>query len=461
MKKFYIIFIAIFTIINSTTAQKWVALGSGANKAVLAMKSYNNGLIVGGNFDTINSVRSQCLAYYKYTGSSYFWSDELAKGYKTSSTYSNFNSAYIDAIEIFDGRVHIGGEYFHPYYFSNLNIGYLTYDSFGPSWDFEPYYDFMNQPAYALKSYNNKLYLGGNFTNFVGTNYVAGVNSMDYPSPIPHTLGNGLNGRVYCFEVFNGNLYAGGTFTSSGTTTLQHLAKWDGSQWTDVGGGVNGTVTSLTVFNNELIVGGNFTLAGSTTAKNIAKWNGSAWSALGSGLSSSSSSSIVYALKSYNNKLYAGGSFNISNTTTLQNITKWDGATWASLGSGVNNTIKCLEVANAKLFVGGDFTTANGLTANHIAYYDDFVIGISELNNLEVNFNVMPNPASNTITIEIPKVTKGSTLTVYNVNGQKVMCKTIMGIKTQLDINDLKKGVYFVEVVTIENKNTIIKVIKE
>lgn len=79
-----------------------------------------------------------------------------------------------------------------------------------------------------------------------------------------------VDGRgVYAMEVFDGGsgpaLYAGGSFSKVGGTPLDHIARWDGSSWTDVGGGMNDSVTALTVFDDGsgpvLFASGLFTLA--------------------------------------------------------------------------------------------------------------------------------------------------------------------------------------------------------
>lgn len=453
MKNNFLIVIALTAISFFSNAQSWGTFGNGANKAVYAMKPYNNGLIVSGNFDTLNSYPMICMAYYKDNTGYYYWSDELSKNYKSAASYPFFSSAYIDAIEVFDNRIHIGGEFFYPYYSDKVNIGYLEDNS--SSWDFNIYYSNLSQEVYALKSFNNKLFIGGSYSNFVGTNHIAYINSMSYPSPFPSTPGSGLNGTVFCLEVYNGALYAGGSFTSSGTTTLSNLAKWDGTSWTNVGGGINGTVFSLTPYNGALIVGGTFSQAGSTAALNVAKWNGTSWSALGNGIYAGQ----VNALKVYNNNLYAGGHFFFSGTTPVNYIAKWNGTTWSALGSGLNGKVNCLEVCDNKLFVGGEFTTANGSAANHIAYYSE-TNGVNEGITQEKLIKVIPNPASDVISIETPLLVNESSLIIYNITGQIVLSKLINYNDTKLDISNLQNGVYFVKIIT-DKETSCVKIIKE
>ena len=106
-------------------------------------------------------------------------------------------------------------------------------------------------------------------------------------------LGTGMNGAVYSLTTFNGALYAGGAFTKAGGTTVNYIAKWNGSAWSSVGSGMNGNVRALTTFNGELYRGRRVHEGGQQIGSNrIAKWNGSAWSKLGTGMSATVSSPL-------------------------------------------------------------------------------------------------------------------------------------------------------------------------
>lgn len=77
-------------------------------------------------------------------------------------------------------------------------------------------------------------------------------------------------------------LYAGGAFNSSGTTTLNKVAMWDGAAWQNVSGGVSaGNVLTLHAWNIPwysatlpcLLVGGDFTAAGSVSTPKLAMYD--------------------------------------------------------------------------------------------------------------------------------------------------------------------------------------------
>ncbi|SYZ74619.1 exported hypothetical protein [Candidatus Zixiibacteriota bacterium] len=76
----------------------------------------------------------------------------------------------------------------------------------------------------------------------------------------------GLNGQVLAMIVFDGKLIVGGDFTAVGEIAANHIASWDGANWSPLGSGTNAYVTALTVYNNKLVAGGVFTTAGASSA---------------------------------------------------------------------------------------------------------------------------------------------------------------------------------------------------
>ncbi|MDD3887383.1 MAG: chitobiase/beta-hexosaminidase C-terminal domain-containing protein [Patescibacteria group bacterium] len=203
-------------------------------------------------------------------------------------------------------------------------------------------------PVASFAVYNNELYVGGTFTNFI-----AKWNGTSWSQ-----VGSGMDNYVYTMAVYNNKLYAGGAFTTAGGIAVTYIAEWDGSNWRSINSGMDDEVRSLAVYGNNLYVGGFFT----APVSNIAKWDGSSWSAVGSGMDND-----VYALAEYNNELYAAGSF----TTPAAKIAKWNGTAWSSLTlSSTSDRIRTLAVYNNELYAGGDFITAGGHTVNYIARWD-------------------------------------------------------------------------------------------
>ena len=83
-------------------------------------------------------------------------------------------------------------------------------------------------------------------------------------------------------------LYIGGRFVGIGTQRTSYIARWHDGAWLPVQGsqgrGTDGVVRSLLVWDDgsgpALYAGGSFTTAGGVLANHVARWNGTDWSAL-------------------------------------------------------------------------------------------------------------------------------------------------------------------------------------
>jgi len=188
--------------------------------------------------------------------------------------------------------------------------------------------------------------------------------------------GNGLfiplTSTVRAVAINGNDIYAGGTFQAAGTVKANRVAHWDGTNWTAMDSGMKGTndalttsVSALAISGGYVYAGGNFTNAGSTSVNNIARWNGSSWSALGTGLNNQ-----VFVITANGSDVYVGGNFTSAGGVAATNIAHWDGANWSALGSGLNNSVTAISIGSDGLYVGGTFTAAGGVTANRVARWD-------------------------------------------------------------------------------------------
>ena len=91
-------------------------------------------------------------------------------------------------------------------------------------------------------------------------------------------------GGSFALLVYNNTLVVGGDFTLAGGIVANHIAVWDGVNWSPLGSGLDSMVTALAEYDGKLVTGGYFPNAGGTLANRIAIWDGSSWSPLGSGL---------------------------------------------------------------------------------------------------------------------------------------------------------------------------------
>ena len=181
-------------------------------------------------------------------------------------------------------------------------------------------------------------------------------------------------------------LFAGGSFRIANGQTVSNIAKWDGVSWSSLNGpndtGVNRAVRALAVYNDgtgaALYAGGWHTAAGGVTVNHVAKWDGANWSAL-SGPDGIGVNMTIYALSALNDgtgpALYAGGDFTSAAGVEANHIARWDGTKWTALiglgGNGVDARVRPMttfhESHGPAIYVGGHFSNAGSAPASRIA----------------------------------------------------------------------------------------------
>ena len=225
----------------------------------------------------------------------------------------------------------------------------------------------------------------------VQVNCIARWNGNSWSSIGPGVSGNvaGSGPSVRALAVSGGNLYAAGRFASAGGVVANNIAKWDGNSWSALGLGTSAgfrfdppappPVSAIVVYGANVYAAGTFTSVTNTSgmavpANHIAQWNGTEWSALGSGLSGYGWDSSGQALAvACDGNLYVAGLFNSAGGVPANYIAQWDGGMWSPLGSGIsaygiNGAAGCaLTISGTSLFVGGYFTMAGTNVSAQVA----------------------------------------------------------------------------------------------
>ena len=262
----------------------------------------------------------------------------------------------------------------------------------------------FNQVIQDLQTFDNKLFIGGNFTENEGSTcywsaYYDGNNITRHT-----TLIGGIGIRN--FAVFDNELYNVGAMDFGFSTGV---GLWNGTGWTD-GGSTNyshstiysdisflyvesddgvirskvaggnflpfydfagtGGLQSIQRYGNMVIFAGSFAAIGGVSANNIAQWDGGGWLPMGDGLNNNAGSMALY-----NGELYVAGSFTLAGTTVVDGIAKWDGTNWTDVGGGLagssgSSGINDMIVFNGLLYVSGRFDMIGGQTADDFAYWD-------------------------------------------------------------------------------------------
>jgi hypothetical protein len=234
----------------------------------------------------------------------------------------------------------------------------------------------------AMTMYNGKLIVGGSFLE-AGGEVVSGIASWDGTTWAPLTGSSGVPGVtvlplgfVSSLIVYNGDLYVGGMFPRAGaTSTVNNLARWNGTEWSAVTGPsgfgtLKGTsdiapVWDMTIVDGLLVVAGDFTTAGGVAANSIALWDGTTWSSADQPIPNA----VTFAVENFNGRLAASRSYADGDVGAVEVIWR-DQGVWSTLGGTMDGSIAELTNYDGKLVVCGGFTTVGGVTMNHIAAWN-------------------------------------------------------------------------------------------
>ena len=264
----------------------------------------------------------------------------------------------------------------------------------------EPLGQGVDNEVHALHAHDDgsgdALFVGGMFDSAGGVPASA-VAKWDGAAWQP--VGSGMTGDIYTaierFATFDEDgagpqpprLFAGGHFSHAGTTLVNCLSRWDGSQWSAVGGGVTGgpidtnTVTAMIVHDDgtgaALFVGGLFAQAGGQVSPCVARWTGSQWQALGSGFPVTGNHGVLdFAVFDPDHAgplpamVHAAGYLVSTTILNLGNLARWTGTEWQSIAgpapasAGVQHPVQALQVWDddgagpnePALFAAGRFT---------------------------------------------------------------------------------------------------------
>lgn len=274
--------------------------------------------------------------------------------------------------------------------------------------------------VFAIAAIGNDIYAGGvaRVSN-LPTGVVFRWNGTGWDS-----LGLTFDHAVRALAVYNNRLYVGGEFTKYGQTSARGLVSYDPTTGTisAVTNGPNNNVRALAVSGNDIYVGGDFDQAGGVSNKGIVRWNPTAgtWTPLGSGFTKP-----VRAIALYSGGIYVGGDFDMSSGDPGNYVARWDGTTWNPLGSGTDSRVMGIAAVGNELYMGGYFLNAGGMDAHYFAHWTRIVLGVREQNGASVASTISlasyPNPvvSSATIAVELTDRVPVS-LSICSANGEVV-----------------------------------------
>lgn len=226
---------------------------------------------------------------------------------------------------------------------------------------------------------DGKLIVGGEFSNFNGaaTPFLCRLLS-DGSKDLSFNLGSGINGKVYCSLIQpDEKIILGGSFTNFNGTNVGKLIRLNSDGSRDVTFNSSQGTTTNTIYacdlqsDGSIIIGGSFTNYNGVASPRVARIlpNGNLDSTFAIGVGASSLVEEVHIQQ--NGKIILGGSFLSFNKTPCGKIIRLntDGTIDATFlqGEGFNGDISALTTQpDGKILVGGSFLDFNGVTASKI-----------------------------------------------------------------------------------------------
>jgi len=425
-------------------------LGGGTNGTIRAMVSTpaigSGNLIVAGDFTEADGVA--CAGVARWDGAQF-----LPFGTLEGTT---------NALCIYNGSLYAGGLY-APQQGNGGNIAKWN----GSAWE---YSEVHTGEVFALHVHKDTLYAGGEFNTFVPANI--GRFDGTYWS----NLGWGLNGGVRALTSYKGDLVAGGDFTGTGApimppaTLLNHVARWNGTEWQAVAGGLDNRVRALLAVGDTLYAGGDFAAQDSTPTFGFATTTGATWQAhvaefngdgIGDGRGNFDGYVSSLSAVSENGlfRVYIGGKFNIMPMmgTYGSHLAKYiPEYKYCEAAAILDSTVNAVRLWEGKMFVGGAYNNLIGGSPamKHIFYVNDvFATRVDAPSGFPITVRVFPNPAQQEAYIALPDsiMAQGLDIALLNVQGQSLSVPTtIQQDGIHLDISRLAKGAYYLRVATRE-----------
>lgn len=309
-----------------------------------------------------------------------------------------------------------------------------------------------NGPVWDLGIDNSgNLYACGYFTNSSGMNYVAKWDGTVWSEVGTGANSLGANSTVWDLEIDNSNnIYVSGYFTDN--QGFRYAAKWNGTTWTTLTGttgllNANNIITMayLDKTKNEYYVGGRF--KNNNGNQYVAKWDGSNWSQVGN---TPFNGDFVCMIQDNAGNLLAAGAH--TNSSGFTSVYKWDGLNWIEVNGTtgpLNGSAATYWLALNKgiLYTSGYFTDASALyyVAKTDYLQNSQNTGLkTELSN-QSPINITPNPAADVINFACPNNFIGGEYFIYNQIGALLeKGKLNEGVNT-FNVGNYKQGYYTIK----------------
>ena len=239
---------------------------SGFNSIATSATVYHNNLYIGGGF----SYAFDSSGLHPAFGMAR-WNDTVFSNCGTFFSNNSSGNFHQRAGVVYNNKLIVGG-FFNS--IDSSPFGYYGYVAAYNDTVWSTLSTGLNNTVYALTVFNGELFAGGCFTatgSSVPVNYVSKWDGIQW-LPVGEGLNDTV--WSLSVDSVNNKLIAGGAFTQTGLgLTAKHLAEWNGTNWVEVGGGADDIVTAIYAKDSNLYIGGYFTHVGNGIPANaIARW---------------------------------------------------------------------------------------------------------------------------------------------------------------------------------------------
>lgn len=457
---------------------------SGSQPRVLSTSLTPEGkIIIGGSFTSYNSTTSNNIACLNIDGDlDTAFNPGNGVGQEFNLLIVSVNSTAIQ----FDEKIIIGGNFTR--YNDNvrnsiarINPNGSLDSSFNPGTGTGV---LGGNPINSISlQLDEKIVIGGNFTNYNGTtcNRIARLNtdgSIDNSfNPI-----SGANNYIKSIAIQpDGKIIIGGSFTSYDGIMRNHISRLnsDGSldNEFDPGTGASGSTPSINSIaiqpDGKIIIAGQFTTYNGIDRNCIARLNadGSLDNDFNPG--SGATAGVIYsAALQPDGKIIIGGSFTGYDGIIRIRIARLnaDGGIDSSFNPGAgatgdftfNRAVHTTTIQpDGRIILGGNFTNYDNASRNGIARATGGITTVAVENIGETNLEAYPNPTIGTFTISLDKPNQD--LTIFDATGRVVQQRSIFNHTgpITLDLSDQPSGHYLVQVRFSDGTQVRESVVKE
>ena len=125
--------------------------------------------------------------------------------------------------------------------------------------------------------------------------------------------------------------------------------------------------------------------------------------------------------------------------------------TWASSGD-----INLSGISGTEVYIGYKYRYEQGMYRQWEVdnIYIDEATGIESVADNGNRISIYPNPAQSTFTLKTD-LEKGSEVHIYSVTGQSVYRENLKSNETQINVNNLKPGIYTIRILETGRQNVV------